>query len=280
MFNKFKATILIDNKPNPVRPDLHSEHGLSIWIEADSTCILFDTGQSTKCIENALQLGIDLSRAEYLILSHGHYDHTGAIDAVLRLAPHVKIYCHPDCPIKRYSHYADGTVKDIAMRSAAHQSLSEHTQQLTHVDSFTFLTDSFGVITSIPRDTAFENTGGTFSLDSKGELTDTIPDDLSLFFLTSRGIVLVCGCCHSGIINTLYHLQHKILNTPIAAVIGGLHLVNASTDRMSHTIAELNRLSIPALYPCHCTGDAATLVLQQSLHTKVIPVTTGFSLTQ
>jgi len=278
MLNKFKATILIDNKPNPVYHDLHSEHGLSIWIAADSSCIIFDTGQSNKCIENALQLGIDLSRADYLILSHGHYDHTGAIDTTLHIAPHVKIYCHPDCTINRYSHYADGTVKNIAIREHAQRALNEHSQQITNLESFTFLTDSFGIITSIPKSTFFETTGGTFSIDLNGKITDTIPDDLSLFFLTSRGIVLVCGCCHSGIINTLHHLQHNIPNTPIAAVIGGLHLVNASTDRMSHTIAELNHLSIPAFYPCHCTGDAATAILQQSLHTTVIPVTTGFSL--
>jgi 7,8-dihydropterin-6-yl-methyl-4-(beta-D-ribofuranosyl)aminobenzene 5'-phosphate synthase len=279
MINNFKATILIDNKPNPDHPDLFCEHGLSIWIETDSTSILFDTGQSNKCIENAAHLGIDLSRAKYLILSHGHYDHTGAIDAVLRFAPHVKIYCHPDCTISRYSHYADGTVKNIAIRAYSQHALDEHAQQITYIESFKYITDSFGIIASIQRNTSFENTGGTFSIDIKGDITDTIPDDLSLFFLTSRGIVLVCGCCHSGIINTIRSLQQNIPDIPIAAVIGGLHLVNASEERISGTIAGLEKVTVPFLYPCHCTGDSAASALHHAYPERVVPVYTGYSIT-
>lgn len=279
MINNFKATILIDNKPNPDNPSLLSEHGLSIWIEADSTCILFDTGQSHKCIENALNLGIDLSHAEYIILSHGHYDHTGAIDAALRFAPHVKIYCHPVCTISRYSHYADGTVKNIAIRADSQHTLDEHAQQITYIESFKYITHSFGIIASIQRNTSFENTGGTFSIDLKGDITDSIPDDLSLFFLTSKGIVLVCGCCHSGIINTLHSLQQNIPHIPIASVIGGLHLVNASKERISGTIAGLEKVAVPLLYPCHCTGDIAASALHNAYPEHVVPVYTGYSIT-
>ncbi|NLD94457.1 MAG: MBL fold metallo-hydrolase [Fibrobacter sp.] len=279
MINNFKATILVDNKPNPDNSSLLSEHGLSIWIEVDSTCILFDTGQSHKCIENALTLGIDLSRAEYLILSHGHYDHTGALDAALQYAPQAKIYCHPDCTITRYSHYADGTVKNIAIREHAQHTLNEHAQQITYIKSFNYITDSFGIITSIPRNTSFENTGGIFSIDLKGDITDTIPDDLSLFFLTSRGIVLVCGCCHSGIINTMYSLQQNIPDTPIASIIGGLHLVNASKVRLSETISRLEKVKVPFIYPCHCTGDIAASALHDAHPERVVPVYTGYSIT-
>jgi 7,8-dihydropterin-6-yl-methyl-4-(beta-D-ribofuranosyl)aminobenzene 5'-phosphate synthase len=278
MITNFKATILIDNKQSPANSNLFYEHGLAIWIEADSTSILFDTGQSNKCIENALQLGINISQAEYLVLSHGHYDHTGAIDAVLRFAPHVKIFCHPDCTITRYSHHTDGTVKNISIRSHSQQALNLHSQQITHVTSFKYITDSFGIITSIPRITSFENTGGTFSTDSEGKITDTISDDLSMFFLTSRGIVLVCGCCHSGIINTIHFLQLNIPDIPIAAVLGGLHLVNASEERVSETITGLGKISMPYLYPCHCTGDIASTVLHKVNEERVIPVCTGYSI--
>jgi glyoxylase-like metal-dependent hydrolase (beta-lactamase superfamily II) len=111
MIKTLKITILVDNSSSD--PDLQSEHGFSLWIEADNKKILFDTGHSKLIVHNAAKLDINLGLAQYLILSHGHYDHTGAVAEIVRLNPSITIFCHPFITNQRFSRQPDGYMKLI-----------------------------------------------------------------------------------------------------------------------------------------------------------------------
>jgi len=121
MIGNLNITILVDNQSS--KAELHSEHGLSLWIEADDKRILFDTGQSEMLIRNAKVLGIDLRTADTLVLSHGHYDHTGGVAAVLDLNPEISVYCHPGVFMPRYSRQPDGKMKPVGINAKASNDL-------------------------------------------------------------------------------------------------------------------------------------------------------------
>ena len=106
----------------------------------------------------------------------------------------------------------------------------------------------------IPRQNAFEETGGRFFLDSACTQPDPLTDDQALFFDTAAGLVILLGCAHSGVVNTLEHVRHLAGGRPIHTVLGGMHLLTASPERMDQTIAAFRRLNIQRLAPAHCTG--------------------------
>lgn len=115
----------------------------------------------------------------------------------------------------------------------------------------------------IPRHTAYEDTGGQFFLDPACSRPDPIPDDQAVYFDTAPGIVVLLGCAHAGVINTLDYVR-QFSGRPIHAVIGGMHLVHATPARLSHTIAELKRIAPAIIAPAHCTGRLATAALQNT----------------
>ncbi len=106
----------------------------------------------------------------------------------------------------------------------------------------------------IPRQNAFENTGGRFFLDAACTRPDPLLDDQALFFDTKQGLVVLLGCGHAGVVNTLDYVRHLTGGRPIQAMLGGLHLLSANPDRMEKTIAAFRRLDIQWLAPAHCTG--------------------------
>lgn len=259
MLKTIQVTVLVDNSV-PIR-GLLAEHGLAFHVQSGPDSLLFDTGQSCLLIDNAKQLGIDLSPLKTLALSHGHYDHTGGLRAVRECARHATVYAHPGFAIPRYVRDRDGTFRSIGITNPnleaaqAHPSLVLHTRQRTEVLPDIFLTGE------IPRQTDFEDTGGPFFLDESGTQPDPILDDQALFFDTHDGVVVLPGCAHAGIVNTLLHVNHLTHGRPIHAVLGGMHLINASPERISRTVAALRNLGIQRLAPSHCTGMAATACL-------------------
>ena len=110
---------------------------------------------------------------------------------------------------------------------------------------------------AIPRANAYEDTGGPFFTDEQGREPDELLDDQAAFFETEAGTVVILGCAHAGIINTVWYIRSLTSNRPIHAIMGGMHLLHASPQRMEFTIAELTRLQVGCLMPCHCTGAAA-----------------------
>ncbi len=273
MIRKLTITILVDNKPG--NPEVLAEHGLTLWIEADDRRILFDTGQSDMLIRNAEVLGIDLRTADTLVLSHGHYDHTGGVAAVLDLNPGISIYCHPGIFMSRYSQQPDGKMKPIGITKLASVALYQVVDSIHWTSGPTLISADIGITGPIPRLSNFEDTGGAFFLDPEATKQDPIDDDLAMWFKTLKGIVLVTGCCHSGLVNTINCTKALTDNTPIYAIVGGFHLLHASPERMEKTSDYLHLNGIEQIVPCHCTGENAVEHLNMRCGQKIIPGGSG-----
>jgi 7,8-dihydropterin-6-yl-methyl-4-(beta-D-ribofuranosyl)aminobenzene 5'-phosphate synthase len=117
----------------------------------------------------------------------------------------------------------------------------------------------------VPRVTDFEDTGGPFFLDAACQVPDPLLDDQALYFESPKGTVVLLGCAHSGVINTLRYIRQLTGGRPVHAVMGGMHLVSASEQRLNRTIHELREMGIRHLGPAHCTGRTATTALWTSL---------------
>jgi 7,8-dihydropterin-6-yl-methyl-4-(beta-D-ribofuranosyl)aminobenzene 5'-phosphate synthase len=269
-------TILVDNQvDNQADKQLIPEHGLSLWIETESRHILFDTGQGNALETNASVLGVDLSKTDILVLSHGHYDHTGGIAQVLQQAHHAYIYCHSGVVLPRYA-IRNGTASSIQMPQKSMAAMNRLSEQTLHwVQQPMRLFETIGITGPIPRETTDEDTGGPFYLDPEGSRVDPIDDDLALWIRKDDGLIVCVGCSHAGLVNTLNHVRRLNDGLKVRAIIGGFHLLNASRDRLEQTIAALRLLEPEMIVPCHCTGKPAVEMLRDAFGNRISPGMAG-----
>jgi 7,8-dihydropterin-6-yl-methyl-4-(beta-D-ribofuranosyl)aminobenzene 5'-phosphate synthase len=171
------------------------------------------------------------------------------------------VYLHPAALGVKYASNAQGISREIGIPFPAHQALRRQGHRVVKTESPTAIADGLMVTGSVPRVTDFEDTGGRFFVDAACSTPDCLSDDQSLFFETREGIVVLLGCAHSGVINTLRYISDLSGGKPIHAVIGGMHLANASPERISRTIEELGRLGVRLLSPAHCTGMRAAAAM-------------------
>ena len=261
-----RITVLVDNCAQG--RGLLGEHGLSFWIEVRGRGVLFDTGQGMALAHNAERLGVPLRRTDAVALSHGHYDHTGGLDHVLELAPQARVFAHPAVLERKYARDAGEDSREIGVPSVVRAGLARPRVWLHPTAQPTEICEGVFVTGEIPRRTAYEDTGGSFYADRKGESEDPLVDDQALFIGSRTGTVVVLGCAHAGVINTLRYVRELTDGKPIRAVLGGMHLLKASRERMDRTIEALRELDVDCLAPGHCTGPAATAELWSALPGK------------
>jgi 7,8-dihydropterin-6-yl-methyl-4-(beta-D-ribofuranosyl)aminobenzene 5'-phosphate synthase len=248
-------SILVDNQADK---ELVTEHGFSLWIEAAGRHILFDTGQGKVLEINAGTMGIDLEQADIVVLSHGHYDHSGGVARVFQKTGKVELYCHPGAIFPRYA-VGNGSSKSLQMPPNTMTAIDKVPWERMHwVQSPVFINETIGLTGPIPRETAFEDTGGPFFLDPEGLRSDAIDDEIALWIRTAQGLIVCVGCAHAGVINTLRYVQRLNNGMPIRALIGGFHLLQADESRLNRTIEGLQSFVPECIIPCHCTGDDAT----------------------
>lgn len=242
-----------------------AEWGLSILIEADGCKILLDTGLSFSAAYNAITLGIDLSRIDKIVFSHGHGDHTGGLLHILKMVKgKVEVIAHPDIWALKYAGRPGRAMEYIGVP------FPKETAE-TLGASFNLTKDpvwiSDNIVTSgeIPMITEYEKIDTTLYVKEKdGFKPDPLWDDQALFIKSEKGLTIILGCAHRGVINTIRHAQKLTGVGPVYAVLGGTHLISASPERMNSTIAELSSLGIRKLGVSHCTGLPASATLART----------------
>ncbi len=267
--------IIVDNN---AADKFLSEHGFSVYIENGTDKIIFDCGQSDAFIPNIATAGIDLADINKLVVSHGHYDHTGAIRDILNSSNNIALFAHPDIFETRYSIHAGKDPRNISIKNSQVNSLNDLPENQKHFSNGPVqISDNIYLTGEIARNNDFEDTGGPFYLDTEQNVADIIYDDQSLCIETVNGVVLLTGCCHSGIVNTMDHIQN-FLDRNIYMVIGGLHLNRASKSRLKKTIKAFNDFGVERIIPCHCTGEEAVKVMRKELGDIVEPGYAGMEI--
>jgi 7,8-dihydropterin-6-yl-methyl-4-(beta-D-ribofuranosyl)aminobenzene 5'-phosphate synthase len=262
MSQKINITVLVENSVH--ERGLKAEHGLAWHIQFGSQQVLFDTGQTDLLLENARRLGISLDRLDAIVLSHGHDDHTGGLAVVVAASPDAPVFLHPAAREPKFSVPPAGPPRFIGLPEAGRAVLVRHPARVRETRTCTEMVNGLFVTGEIPRRTAYEDPGGRFFLDECATQPDPVRDDQAVFFDTSAGLVVLLGCAHAGVINTLEYIQSFNPGRPFRAVLGGLHLLNASPERLAATVAALRQLEIPLLVPAHCTGAVAVARLWES----------------
>ena len=251
-------------------PNLWGHWGLSFLIEYEDSRgeghrILFDTGGDREAfLHNLREMKLSLTQVEALVISHGHLDHTAALVEAVREIGGVRVYGHPHTFQPRFFEDQTGRRMEVGVPEG------EGIVEIEEAGGEVRLTRkpievAPGVWTTgeIPRE-SFENVpppsrGGRRIIVVDGEeQADLIWDDLSLWMnVEGRGPIVITGCCHSGIVNTLNHISRLGGFREFYGVIGGLHLIGRDDAYIMRTLEALKPYNLRLVSPCHCTGFKA-----------------------
>ncbi|NVN88978.1 MAG: MBL fold metallo-hydrolase [Desulfuromonadales bacterium] len=273
----FRITVLCENTVGPISGTL-GEHGFSALIErSGEEPLLFDTGQGMTLLHNARRMNKDLASVQKVIISHGHSDHSGGLLPLLQENGHKRIYSHPSVFSSRYRVKDTGECLSIGIPQnrntlEAAGALFDLSADFRGIAPGMFLTGE------VPRTVPFETGDRGLFGDCNRQQIDTTPDDQSLVLETGRGLVLVLGCCHAGLANTLEHVAHNMGRRDIHAIIGGTHLGFCGQEQVDKTICVLKNMSLHKLAASHCTGFAASARLSQVLPKIFQPAHVGYTL--
>lgn len=256
-----KITVLVEDTKSSAKPQLESKHGLSFFVQTkvgdEEVTVLMDTGPSAEALlHNVDSLGVNLEDVDAIVLSHGHYDHTGGLIAALkRMRKRVPVVGHvtlfePKLALMPHLRSIGAPFKVSDVESAGGVPILA-TNPVKVAD---------GVATTgeVPRITGFENVKGFCTVRDRSCVDDVMLDDQSLVIdVEGKGLVVVSGCAHAGIINTIKYAQKIAGNSRVHAVMGGFHLMGADDKRIQATVEELKKLGPKFVGPCHCTGKKA-----------------------
>ncbi len=274
MANGLSITVLVENTAN--RGGLLAEHGLAFWIERAGRRILFDTGQGMALAHNADKLGIDLSAVNDVVLSHGHYDHTGGLLAALPDFSRATVYAHGTAFRDRFVRQPRTGARPVRSPIESFDWLKSRVRRAVPTQSRPVeLSEGVWLTGQIPRRNDFEDAGGAFYLDQACTQPDNIVDDQALCMDTSDGLVVLLGCAHAGVVNTLDSVCALTGGKRIHAVLGGMHLSNANEHRLEQTIRKLRDLDVQRIGLAHCTGFAAMARLHHALPERCFHCTAG-----
>jgi len=271
-----KLTVLIDNNTFIDRYFL-GEPGVSYFIEAEEKKILFDVGYSDAFITNARKLAIDLLDTDYVVLSHGHLDHTWGLIPLARL-------------------HTEGVIEKLPARKptlVTHpMTLSARTfNDLTEIGSLlsedklsgyyhlelrrepVWLTERLVFLGEIERTSEFEaKTPIGKILEGGAERDDFLVDDSALAYKSAKGLVIITGCSHAGICNIVEYARKVCAEDKVVDIIGGFHLLDPSSEQLQGTIEYMRSLRPDSVHACHCTDLNSKIALSRVVDLKEVGV--------
>ncbi len=246
-----KVHILAENRVR--RRGLLAEHGLSLWIDTGKKKILFDTGQTDVYMHNSKAMGIDIESAEYIVISHGHYDHAGGLEFFPELDSVKGIYIHPDAFLRKTADAGDSEPeRDVGVPWEMKPWIRD---RLVRNRETVEIESGIAVSGEIPRVTSFERVPADFRVEREGRLEhDLIIDEQVLIVEVDGGIAVFSGCSHPGIVNCLEYVRKTYPDSTIKLLVAGMHMDNISRSRLDSSIKHMLDMNIKKLVPLHCTG--------------------------
>ncbi|MDK2372190.1 MAG: MBL fold metallo-hydrolase [Candidatus Korarchaeota archaeon] len=267
--DSIRVTALIDNTTHYEGPIL-AENGISLLLETpelDST-VLIDTGITGEALlNNAEVMGIDLSKVRYIFLTHNHYDHTGGLLKLLtRVNSNPLIIAHPEVFSPKYAILPSLGLNELTYTGPPYSlgELKRHAEVILSRDPVPIAKD---IMTTgeISRKNDFEIVRGFYKVEEGRFVVDELPDDQALVVRMEDGLVILLGCGHSGVVNTVERAISLTGEDRIKAIIGGFHLIDASEERIERTVEALREYNPEILAPMHCTGFRAKSKLASQL---------------
>ena len=267
-------------KDSEVKVSILAEHGFSALITVtaadNARSVLFDFGFSEHgSAFNADSLGLDLSNVETLVLSHGHMDHFGGLLPIVERIGRkgIELVLHPSAfRQQRYLKAADGS--KIFLPSLNGEKLKNAgILPVESKDPHSLLDDTLLFLGQVPKKTDFETGDPRLCYDAQGEShRDPIEDDTAVIaHVKGKGLVILSGCAHAGIVNTVKYAQETTGVDMIYAVMGGFHLTGAVNEpAIGPTIAALKELNPGYIVPTHCTGRKATMLIEKEMPEKFL----------
>ncbi|HUX01173.1 MAG: MBL fold metallo-hydrolase [Phycisphaerae bacterium] len=247
-----RVTVLVENTSR--RPDTVGEHGFAAYVETERGVVLFDTGATGEALAtNARALGVDLARVTAIVLSHGHYDHTGGLGTALAAAPKAKVYFHWRCTAERWAQRF-GFRKAIGMPPQSRLALDAARRE--PVAGPLLVPEGLLLSGPVPGPTSPAQAGFLTATDA-GPRADDFADETFLLARAPSGWVVLTGCCHRGLANTLAYARVLAGGEPLGAAIGGFHLKRLSRRDLDDAVEAIRKAGLREVLAGHCTGAKA-----------------------
>lgn len=272
---RFKLVALIENNSDDNNL-LLNEHGLSIYMEIDEIKILFDTGKSGDFIKNAEKLQIDLNNLDYVVLSHGHYDHSGGFEKLVdKFGNSFNLIIGDEFFNNKYKLIEENTYKYNG-NSFKKEYICENNIKVKYIkEDIFYVNENIIILSNFKKSNNFELINKKFNIkQDENYIVDSFSDEIVIAVKHDKGLIVILGCSHVGIVNILKTVTQR-MGMPIYGIIGGTHLVEADDLRLDETIKYLKEKDIKLIGVCHCTGEKAIKKLKYNFKDKFLYITTG-----